>query len=129
MIPSFDLPLFLAAGVAALLLGLLHLALRPELRGGRKLSRLQSYVLGLGVVLGALLLLELARGAMCQCWMISVFQLWLDAPVIAVAGALPVVLLRLIYGEPLRGNPQRDLAEIERMAEEITRHATSNSSS
>lgn len=126
MMPSLDLPLFVAASLAALALAGFHLALRPELRGGQKPSRVAAYTIGVGVILAALLALQLARGAMCQCWMVSVFQVWMDALVIATAGALPTVVLRLVYGEPRRGNPHRELMEIERKAEEITRNATGN---
>jgi hypothetical protein len=118
--PQLDLALFLAANVAMLLLAGLHLAMRPELRNGQKPSRVVSYVIGVGVILGTLLTLTLARGAMCGCWLVSVFQVTMDAALIAFFGAIPTVALRLIYGEPRRGNPHRDLHELERKAKELT---------
>ena len=122
--PQLDLALFLAASVAMLILASVHLAMRPELRNGQKLSRVVSHTIGLGVILGTLLTLTLTRGAVCGCWLVSVFQVCMDAIVITLAGAIPTVGFRLIYGEPRRGNPHRDLAELERKAKELTDAST-----
>lgn len=45
---TLDLPLIVTCAGVMAALSVLHLALRPELRNGRKLSRLYAYAIGLG---------------------------------------------------------------------------------
>lgn len=126
---ALPLPKIDAALVVALLLAFfvtlaLALAVRPELRDGRKLSRMVSYATGSAILLGAILLLAGYRGIACQCWAVQVPQLWLDATVLAGACAAATILHRVVWGEPRRGNPHRELRALEKQAEELTRNAT-----
>ena len=123
--PRVDLALVLACLVVFGMLSVLHLALRPELRKGRKVSRMWSYAAGSTVLFAGLLLLEFWRGLASGLWLVGVFQLWLDAVAIALAGALATGLWRMVHGEPVRGlvesNAERAaaLASIERAAKEL----------
>lgn len=131
--PRVDLALVMVGLAVFGALAVLHLALRPELRNGRKPSRMLAYAIGTGVLFAGLLALEFWRGLAAGTWLVGVFQLWLDAAVIALAGVLATGLPRLIYGEPVRspsppaplpggeGSVERAaaLASIERAAKEL----------
>lgn len=128
--PRVDLALVMAGLAVFGVLSVLHLALRPELRRGRKPSRMLAYAVGTGVLLAGLLALEFWRGLAAGTWLVGVFQLWLDAAMIALAGVLATGLPRLMYGEPVRGSGgavEREtseeraaaLASIERAAKEL----------
>lgn len=132
--PRVDLALVMAGMVVFGVLAVLHLALRPELRNGRKPHRMVAYAVGTGVLLAGLLALEFWRGLAAGTWLVGVFQLWLDALMIALAGVLATGLPRLVYGEPVRtltpgpspkgrGETEAEraaaLASIERAAKEL----------
>ena len=113
-----DLPLIvICAGVFAAL-SVMHLAFRPELRNGRKLSRIYSYAIGLGCYAAGVLMLAIWRGIIGP-------QAIIDVGALLVAAALPPIVFRAIYGEPRGVLPQRDedvraaIAEIKRNAQEV----------
>lgn len=87
-----DAPLLLVAGVAALVLVAGHLALRPEVRGGKLLSENASRAVGVTVLFVAFVVLELWRG---HSW-----QVVIDGAVIVGACGAAVILLWRYYGDP-----------------------------
>lgn len=60
---AFDIQLFIMALVAFCAMFGVALAVRPELRDGRKLSRTTSYAIGAGMLIASILALETWRGA------------------------------------------------------------------
>ena len=125
----FLLPWLAAFVVAALVFSVLHLFYRPELQNGRTLETTQSYRWGVGAIVLIFWCMLFYRGATSDApWMTSVFLAGIDLVVIVAGAALPTLALRHRLGEPRRGNPHRDLLEIERQAEEIVRNATGNGS-
>jgi hypothetical protein len=46
-------------------------------------------------------------------------QLWLDVVVILAACAAATMLHRVLFGQPRRGNPHRDLRRLEQEAKEL----------
>ena len=115
-----DLPLVIACGGVFAALSVLHLAFRPELRNGRKLSRLYSYAIGLGCYAAGVLMLALWRG-------IQGSQAIIDVGGLLAAAAIPPVMFRFLYGEPRGVQPGRSedvqaaIAEIKRNAQEATK--------
>ena len=115
-----DLPLLVVCAGVLAALSVLHLAFRPELRKGRKLSRMYSYAMGLGCYAAGVLMLALWRG-------IEGPQAIIDVGGLLVAAAIPPIMFRFLYGEPRGVQPQRDedvraaIAEIKRNAQEVTK--------
>ena len=113
-----DLPLVVVSAGVLLTLAVLHLAFRPELRNGRKLSRMFSYALGLGCYAAGVLALALWRG-------IEGPQAIIDVGALLVAAALPPVIFRVWLGEPVShlqrsDDAQAAIADIQRRAKELT---------
>ena len=113
-----DLPLVVVWLGVLLTLSVLHLAFRPELRNGRKLSRMYSYAIGLGCYAAGVLMLALWRG-------IAGPQAIIDVGALLVAAALPPVVFRVLLGEPVRhmqrsDDAQEAIADIQRRAKELT---------
>lgn len=113
-----DLPLVVVSAGVMAALAVLHLALRPELRNGRKLSRMYSYALGLGCYAAGVLMLALWRG-------IQGPQAIVDVLALLVAAAIPPVVFRVLFGEPVRQvqhneDAQAAIADIQRRAKELT---------
>jgi hypothetical protein len=115
-----DLPLIVVCAGVFAALSVLHLALRPELRNGRKLSRVYSYAIGLGCYAAGVLTLALWRG-------ITGPQAIIDVGGLLVAAAIPPIMFRFLYGEPRGVYPQRDedvraaIESIKRNAQEVTK--------
>ena len=115
-----DLPLIVVCAGVFLALSVLHLAFRPELRNGRKLSRVYSYAIGLGCYAAGVLMLALWRG-------IAGPQAIIDVGGLLAAAAIPPVMFRMLYGEPRGVHPERAedvqaaIAEIRRNAQEVTK--------
>ena len=103
-----------------LVMALAHLYHRPELRGGRVLSRVASHAWGLGLTLAAILALALWRG-------IDGPLAIVDVAAIGMAAAIPPVLFRHRLGEPVAKPPvpqtdadvQQAIADIRRNASEV----------
>ena len=117
-----DLPLLVTCAGVMATLAVLHLALRPELRNGRKLSRLYAYSLGLGCYAAGVLILALWRGIVGA-------QAIMDVSALLVAAAIPPLAFRLLLGEPKAGpvqplrteDVQQAIADIRRNAQEAQR--------
>lgn len=113
-----DLPLVVVCSGVLLALSVLHLAFRPELRNGRKLGRLYSYAMGLGCYAAGVLMLALWRGIVGP-------QAIIDIGALLVAAAIPPVMFRVLFGEPVRqvqhsDDAQAAIADIQRRAKELT---------
>ena len=115
-----DLPLIVVCCGVFAALSVLHLAFRPELRNGRKLSRVYSYAIGLGCYAAGVLVLALWRGIVGP-------QAILDVGALLVAAAVPPLMFRMLYGEPRTVYLERAedvkaaIAEIRRNAQEVKR--------
>ena len=113
-----DLPLIVVSAGVMAALAVLHLVFRPELRNGRKLSRMYAYAIGLGCYAAGVLMLALWRG-------IQGPQAIVDVLALLTAAAIPPVVFRVLLGEPVR-HLQRDeeaqaaIADIQRRAKELT---------
>jgi hypothetical protein len=115
-----DLPLVVVCAGVFAALSVLHLALRPELRNGRKLSRVYSYAIGLGCYAAGVLMLALWRGIIGP-------QAIIDVGGLLLAAALPPIMFRFLYGEPRGVPPQREedvrsaIDQIKRNAQEVVK--------
>ena len=113
-----DLPLVVVWAGVLLMLSVLHLAFRPELRNGRILPLLYSHAIGLGSYAMGVLMLALWRG-------IEGPQAIIDVGALLVAAAIPTVGFRVLYGDPVRQAERTDdaqaaIADIQRIAKELT---------
>ena len=123
-LPHVDAALLVAMAISFFALLALALWVRPELRDGKKQSRMRSYAIGSGVLLGSILLLSTFRGVACDCWSTQIPQLWLDSAGLAAACVGATWIHRQAFGEPRHGIPWHDLHKLEQEAEAITRDAT-----
>ena len=118
---NIDLPLIVVCCGVFAALSVLHLAFRPELRNGRKLSRVYSYAIGLGCYAAGVLVLALWRGIVGP-------QAILDVGALLVAAAAPPIMFRFLLPFNARSTPperaedvQAAIAEIKRNAQEVKR--------
>ena len=117
-----DLPLLVVSAIVMATLAVLHLAFRPELRNGRKLSRVGSYAIGLGCYAAGVLCMALWRG-------IAGPQAIVDVGALLVAAAIPPIGFRKLFpmnkaaessAAERSADAQAAIADIQQRAKELT---------